>query len=135
MLLTLSKLGDNIRHICQINEHPGCKYLLFFYLLNETSWYFISELSHLHQIVVLEADSQVQGGQEGPVEDVGVSSKVQQSPAALRLVLLHSAVEGNITLIVTAVYPWGRQRIRSKHLPNVGDKQYRKCCSVRWCEM
>lgn len=62
-----------------------------------------SRLPHLHQIVVLQADSQVQGGQEGRVEDVGVSSEVQQSPAALRLVLLHSAVEGNIPLIVRAV--------------------------------
>lgn len=130
MLLTLSKLGDKIRYVCLITEHPGCKYLLFFYLLNETSWYFISRLSHLHQIVVLEADSQVQGGQEGHVEDVGVGSKVQQSPAALRLVVLHSAVEGNITVIVAAVYPWGRERSGSKHVPNGGDKQYRRCWSV-----
>lgn len=64
-------------------------------------------MSHLNQTVVLEADSQVQRSQERRVEDVGVGSKVQQSPAALQLVLLHSAVEGNITLIVTAVQPWG----------------------------
>lgn len=67
---------------------------------------FISRLSHLNQIVVLEADRQVQRGQERRVEDVGVGSKVQQSPAALQLVLLHRAVERNVTLIITAVQPW-----------------------------
>lgn len=67
---------------------------------------FFSRLPHLNQIVVLEANSQVQRGQERCVEDVGVGSKVQQSPAALQLVLLHSAVEGNVALIITAVQPW-----------------------------
>lgn len=67
---------------------------------------FFSRLSHLDQIVVLEADSQVQRGQERRVEDVGVGPKVQQNPAALQLVLLHSRVEGNVTLIITAVQLW-----------------------------
>lgn len=68
--------------------------------------FFFPRHSHLNQIIVLEADSQVQRGQERRVEDVGVGSKVQQSPAALRLVLLHSVVEGNVALIITAVQPW-----------------------------
>lgn len=70
---------------------------------------------------MLQADSQVQGGHEGHVEDVGVGSKVQQSPAALRLVLLHGAVEGNVALIITAVQPWERQESIHPH-PECGQQ-------------
>lgn len=59
--------------------------------------------SHPHQVAVSMADSQVQGGQEGSVEDVGVSPQVQKSLAALCLVPLHCPVKGHIALLITAV--------------------------------
>lgn len=48
--------------------------------------------SHLHQVVVSEADSQVQRGEQGRVEDVGVGPEVQKSPAAPPHVFLHCPV-------------------------------------------
>lgn len=61
---------------------------------------------HLHQVVVLQADGQVQRGHEGLVEDVGVGPQVQEAPAALRPVLLHCPVQGHVPLVVTAVQHW-----------------------------
>lgn len=61
---------------------------------------------HLHQVVVLQADGQVQRGHQGVVQDVGVGPKVQEAPAALHLVLLHCPVQRHVPLLVIAVQHW-----------------------------
>lgn len=61
-----------------------------------------------------EADSQVQRGHEGSVEQVGVGPQVQKSPAALFLVALHRPVQGRIALLITAVQPWEGMRVNTQ---------------------
>lgn len=67
---------------------------------------------HLHQVVVLQADGQMQRGHEGVVEDVGVGPQVQEAPAALRTVLLHRPVQGHVPLLVAAVQHWPKEKKR-----------------------
>lgn len=65
---------------------------------------------HLHQVVVLQADGQVQRGHEDVVEDIGVGPQVQEAPAALRTVLLHRPVQGRVPLLVAAVQHWPKKK-------------------------
>lgn len=71
---------------------------------------------HLHQVVMLQADGQVQRGHEGLVEDIGVGPQVQEAPAALRPVLLHRPVQRHVPLLVAAVQHWpsGNERRANK---------------------
>lgn len=78
---------------------------------------------HLHQVVVLQADGQVQRGHEGLVEDVGVSPQVQEAPAALRPVLLHRPVQRHVPLLVAAVQHWpGGNKKGAKRVESVPDQ-------------
>lgn len=65
---------------------------------------------HLHQVVVLQVDGQVQRGHESLVQDVGVGPQVQEAPAALRIVPLHRPVQGHVPLLIAAIQHWPKDR-------------------------
>lgn len=59
--------------------------------------------THVDEVVVPQADGQVQGGHECSIEHVGISPYLQQGPTYLQLVLLHCPVQRGLPFKVLGI--------------------------------